>query len=83
MLLIYRPFDEGDWINAAGVEGTVSHVSLVNTTIRTFSNEVLLVPNSKIWMEVIINRTYEKVRRVDMIFRIGHKDSIAKAETNI
>lgn len=80
MLLIYRPFDEGDWINAAGVEGTVSHVSLVNTTIRTFDNEVLLVPNSKIWMEVIINRTYEKVRRVDMIFRISYKDSIPKAE---
>lgn len=80
MLLIYRPFDEGDWINAAGVEGTVSHVSLVNTTIRTFDNEVLLVPNSKIWMEVIINRTYEKVRRVDMVFSIGYKDSIPKAE---
>lgn len=80
MLLIYRPFDEGDWINAAGVEGTVSYVSLVNTTIRTFSNEVLLVPNSKIWMEVIINRTYEKVRRVDMVFGIGYKDSIPKAE---
>lgn len=80
MLLIYRPFDEGDWINAAGVEGTVSNVSLVNTTIRTFDNEVLLVPNSKIWMEVIINRTYEKVRRVDMVFGIGYKDSIPKAE---
>ncbi len=80
MLLIYRPFDEGDWINAAGVEGTVSHVSLVNTTIRTFDNEVLLVPNSKIWMEVIINRTYERVRRVDMVFGIGYKDSIPKAE---
>ncbi|MCF7354608.1 mechanosensitive ion channel family protein [Vibrio sp. CK2-1] len=80
MLLIYRPFDEGDWINAAGVEGTVSHVSLVNTTIRTFDNEVLLVPNSKIWMEVIINRTYERVRRVDMVFGISYSDSIPQAE---
>ncbi|WP_086984458.1 mechanosensitive ion channel domain-containing protein [Vibrio aphrogenes] len=80
MLLIYRPFDEGDWINAAGVEGTVSDVSLVNTTIRTFDNEVLIVPNSKIWMEVIINRTYEKVRRVDMVFGIGYNDSIPEAE---
>ncbi|WP_089123087.1 mechanosensitive ion channel family protein [Vibrio algivorus] len=80
MLLIYRPFDEGDWINAAGVEGTVSNVSLVNTTIRTFDNEVLLVPNSKIWMEVIINRTYEKVRRVDMVFGISYSDSIPQAE---
>ncbi|WP_105902752.1 mechanosensitive ion channel family protein [Vibrio gangliei] len=80
MLLIYRPFDEGDWINAAGVEGTVNDVSLVNTTIRTFDNEVLLVPNSKIWMEVIINRTYEKVRRVDMVFRVGYKESVPKVE---
>ncbi|MFV0574673.1 MAG: mechanosensitive ion channel domain-containing protein [Vibrio sp.] len=80
MLLFYRPFDEGDWIMAAGVEGKVSHVSLVNTTIRTFNNEMLLVPNSKIWMDVIINRTFEKVRRVDMTFGIGYSDSIPKAE---
>ncbi|MBD1577894.1 mechanosensitive ion channel family protein [Vibrio sp. S11_S32] len=80
MVLIYRPFDVGDWVSAAGVEGKVSHVSLVNTTIRTFNNEVLLIPNSKIWTDVIINRTYEKVRRVDMIFGISYKDSIPHAE---
>lgn len=80
MVLIYRPFDVGDWVSAAGVEGKVSKVSLVNTTIRTFDNEVLLIPNSKIWGDVIINRTFEKVRRVDMVFGIGHGDSIPQAE---
>ncbi len=80
MLLIYRPFDVGDWVLAGGVEGKVSKLSLVNTTIRTFSNEVLLVPNSKIWTDVIINRTYEKIRRVDMVFGISYSDYIPKAE---
>ncbi|MGB2079096.1 MAG: mechanosensitive ion channel family protein [Vibrio sp.] len=80
MLLIYRPFDVGDWVFAAGVEGKVSKVSLVNTTIRTFDNEVLLIPNSKIWGDVIINRTFERVRRVDMVFGIAYSDSIEEAE---
>lgn len=80
MLLIYRPFDVGDWVFAGGVEGKVSKVSLVNTTIRTFSNEVLIIPNSKIWGDVIINRTYERVRRVDLLFGVAYSDPIEKVE---
>lgn len=49
MLLIYRPFDVGDFVHAGGVDGKVSHMSLVNTTIRTFDNQIIIVPNSKIW----------------------------------
>lgn len=53
MLLIYRPFDVGDFVHAGGVDGKVSHMSLVNTTIRTFDNQIIIVPNSKIWGDVI------------------------------
>ncbi|AMG31566.1 mechanosensitive ion channel family protein [Grimontia hollisae] len=81
MLLIYRPFDVGDFVSAGGVEGKVSHMSLVNTTIRTFDNQIIIVPNSKIWGDVIKNVTHERIRRVDMVFGIGYKDDLLKAES--
>lgn len=80
MILIYRPFDEGDLVEAAGVKGTVSKLSLVSTTILTLDNQKLVVPNSKIWGDVIRNVTAQTQRRVDMIFSIGYSDDIPKAE---
>ncbi|MEL7292511.1 MAG: mechanosensitive ion channel domain-containing protein [Pseudomonadota bacterium] len=80
MLLIYRPFDVGDFVFAGGVDGKVSHMSLVNTTIKTFDNQIIIIPNSKIWGDVIKNVTHERVRRVDMVFGIGYSDDVLKAE---
>ncbi|WP_375748884.1 mechanosensitive ion channel family protein [Vibrio sp. HN007] len=80
MILIYRPFDVEDFVEAGGVSGMVSHMSLVNTTIRTFDNQIFIVPNSQIWGNTIKNITAEKVRRVDMTFGIGYGDNIDKAE---
>lgn len=80
MLLIYRPFDVGDLVDAGGVSGKVSHMSLVNTTIKTFDNQIIILPNSKIWGDVIKNVTHERLRRVDMVFGIGYEDSIEHAE---
>ena len=81
MILIYRPFDVEDFVEAGGVSGMVSHMSLVNTTIRTFDNQIFIVPNSQIWGNTIKNITAEKVRRVDMTFGIGYSDDIDKAES--
>ncbi|NGN96799.1 mechanosensitive ion channel [Grimontia sp. S25] len=80
MLLIYRPFDVGDFVQAGGVEGKVSHMSLVNTTIKTFDNQIIIVPNSKIWGDVIKNVTHERVRRVDMVFGVSYSDDIEFVE---
>ncbi len=80
MLLIYRPFDVGDFVHAGGVDGKVCHMSLVNTTIRTFDNQIIIVPNNKIWGDVIKNVTHERTRRVDMVFGIGYGDDLLKAE---
>ncbi|OOE51818.1 mechanosensitive ion channel family protein [Salinivibrio kushneri] len=80
MLLIYRPFDVGDFVYAGGVDGKVGNMSLVNTTIRTFDNQIIIVPNSKIWGDVIKNVTRERIRRVDMVFSIGYKDDLLRAE---
>ncbi|GIU12381.1 mechanosensitive ion channel family protein [Shewanella sp. MBTL60-007] len=80
MILIYRPFDVGDLINAGGVTGRVSHMSLVSTTIKTLDNQRLIVPNNKIWGDTINNITVEHQRRVDMTFGIGYGDNIEHAE---
>ncbi|PMO55224.1 mechanosensitive ion channel protein MscS, partial [Vibrio breoganii] len=80
MLLIYRPFDVGDFVFAGSVDGKVSHMSLVNTTIKTFDNQIIIIPNGKIWGDVIKNVTHERLRRVDMVFGIGYADDLLKAE---
>ena len=80
MILFYRPFDVGDVVEAGGIFGKVSHMSLVNTTILTFDNQTLIIPNSKIWGDVIKNLNSQRMRRVDMVFGIGYGDDIPKAE---
>ena len=80
MILIYRPYDVGDLIDAAGAFGKVSSMSLVCTTILTVDNQTLVVPNSKIWGDVIKNVTAQGDRRVDMVFGISYGDDIPHAE---
>ena len=80
MILVYRPFDVGDLIETAGVRGTVSHMSIVNTTILTLDNQTIILPNNKIWGDVIRNVTAQDVRRIDMTFGISYTDDIPKTE---
>jgi len=81
MILAYRPFDVEDLIECAGgVFGKVSQMSLVSTTILTIDNQTLIVPNGKIWGDVITNVTAQRVRRVDLVFGIGYADDIPKTE---
>jgi small conductance mechanosensitive channel len=80
MILLYRPFDVGDFVEAAGISGTVRSMSLVSTTILTFDNQTIVVPNNKIWGDVIKNVTVQKQRRVDMVFGISYDDDIPRAE---
>ena len=80
MLLIYRPFDVGDAVDVGGVTGKIDQVSLVSTTIKTFDNKVVLVPNKNVWGQIITNSSASKERRVDMIFGIGYDDDSEKAK---
>jgi small conductance mechanosensitive channel len=76
MILAYRPFDTGDFIAAGDAEGTVLKMNLVNTTIVTIENKVLIIPNSKIWGGVIMNVTGQKLRRTDIIYRVSYSDDV-------
>lgn len=80
MILIYRPYDVGDIITAAGITGKVEDMSLVYTVVLTFDNQKMIVPNSKIWGDVIQNVTSQRVRRVDLVFGIAYSDDIDEAE---
>ena len=80
MILVYRPFDVGDVIEAAGVTGKVDQMNLVSTMILTFDNQLLIVPNKQVWGGIIRNVTHQDKRRVDMTFGIGYSDDIPKAE---
>ena len=80
MILIYRPYDVDDYVEVAGAAGLVKKMTLVSTTIVTIDNQTLVIPNSKIWGDVIKNVTHQRVRRVDMEFGIGYGDDIEKAE---
>jgi small conductance mechanosensitive channel len=82
MILIYRPYDVDDMIECAGgVFGCVSRMSLVSTTILTIDNQTLVVPNSKIWGDVIKNVTAQRLRRIDMTFGVSYDSDIPHAES--
>jgi len=78
MILGYRPFDVGDIIEAGGVFGRVSKMSMVSTTILTFDNQTLIVPNNKIWGDVIKNITLQHERRIDLEFNVGLNEDVGK-----
>ncbi len=79
-ILMYRPFDVGDFVEAGGVMGTVSHMNIVNTTFKTIDNQVLVVPNNMIWSSVITNVTAQQTRRIDLKFTVSYGDDLDKVE---
>ena len=79
MIMINRPFDEGDYVLVGGVSGTVRSVSIVATTVTTPDNQVIVIPNKNVWGNVITNVTASETRRVDLVFGISYEDSIPDA----
>lgn len=80
MILGYRPFDVGDVIEAGTVSGRVSRMSMASTTILTFDNQTLIVPNNKIWGDVIKNITLQQDRKIDLEFNIGLDQDIEQVK---
>jgi small conductance mechanosensitive channel len=75
-ILIYRPYDVDEIVQAAGVIGRVKEMGLANTTIVTFDRRRLYVPNKKIWSEVIENRSAEPLRRIEATVSIGYEEEL-------
>jgi len=83
MILLYRPYDIGDVIDAGGTKGKVEAMSLVSTTLVTPDNQIVVIPNNSIWGATITNVTARATRRVDMTFGCGYGDDLDKAEQMI
>jgi small conductance mechanosensitive channel len=79
MLILLRPFTLGDYIEVAGVQGTVKAISLTATVLATADNQRILVPNTKVTGEIIRNVTANDTRRIDLTIGIGYGDDVARA----
>lgn len=79
MLLIFRPFKIGDYVEVAGVAGTVKAVGLFVTEFATPDNIQIVAPNGQIWGSAVRNFSFHPTRRVDFDLGIGYGDDIGKA----
>lgn len=80
MLILLRPFTLGDYIEVAGVQGTVKAISLASTVLATGDNQRIIVPNAKITGEIIRNATANDTRRIDLTVGISYGDDMARAK---
>jgi small conductance mechanosensitive channel len=79
MLLMFRPFKVGDYVEAGGVSGTVKNIGIFTTTLTTPDNVAITMPNSAVWGQTITNYAANDTRRVDMVMGISYDDSIQTA----
>ncbi len=83
MLVFFRPFRSGDYIEAAGISGSVVSIKIFNTILRTSDNRIITVPNALIYADSITNFSAEDKRRIDLVIGIGYDDDIARAKALI
>jgi small conductance mechanosensitive channel len=83
LLIIFRPFKAGDYIEGAGVAGVVEQISIFTTQLRTPDNKTIIIPNSGITAGNITNYSTKEERRVDMVFGVGYSDDIDKVKSVI
>ncbi len=79
MIAITKPFRVGDYVDIAGKSGSINNVGASITTMTTVDNKRIIVPNSKIWGEPIVNYTALNVRMIDMTVGISYNDDMSKA----
>ncbi len=79
MLILFKPFKIGDFIEAGGVTGIVEKITVFNSILRSPDNKEIIVPNAHIYGGTIVNFSAKPTRRVDLVIGIGYDDDIKKA----
>lgn len=79
MILLFRPFKVGDFIDAQGYTGTVSEIQVFNTVLKTPDNKTVIIPNGGLSNSSMVNFSTEEERRVDWTIGIGYGDDVDKA----
>ena len=80
VILLFRPFKVGDFIEAQGVAGTVKQIQIFNTLLTTGDNKIIIVPNAKLSNDMVVNYSKGGTRRVDWTFTISYGDDYDKAK---
>ena len=83
MLIVRRPFKQGDFIEVAGTMGTVKEISVFTTELSSLDNLQLIVPNGQIWGSTITNYSIYDKRRLDLRFSVAYETDISFVETLI
>lgn len=78
LMIIFRPFKAGDYIEGAGVAGTVEEIQIFATQLKTPDNKTIIVPNAKMMGDNITNYSAKDTRRVDMVIGVGYGDDLKK-----
>lgn len=80
LILIFRPYKVGDFIDAAGVSGSVKRIEIFSTILTTPDNKTIIVPNGAVSNGAITNFSTQDTRRVDIVFGIGYDDDLKKGK---
>lgn len=80
MLIMFKPFKLGDFVEAAGVAGSVESIRIFSTVMKTGDNREITVPNSQIYGGIITNYSARDTRRIDLVIGIGYSDNIGTAK---
>ncbi|MEM7438883.1 MAG: mechanosensitive ion channel domain-containing protein [Pseudomonadota bacterium] len=83
MLIVFRPFKVGDFIDVSGGMGTVKEITLFTTELTTVDNLQIIIPNSAVFGSSITNYSFHDRRRVDLVFGVGYGADLKAAETAI
>jgi len=83
LIVIFRPYRVGDYVEAAGVAGTIMQVQILTTMMKTPDNKEIIVPNSQIMGSIITNYSANETRRVDMTVGVSYGDDLDKVRKTI
>jgi small conductance mechanosensitive channel len=83
LIVLFRPYKVGDYIEGAGISGSVEQVQILTTVLKTPDNKEVIVPNSQIMSSIITNYSANDTRRVDMVVGVSYKDDLDKVRKTL
>jgi small conductance mechanosensitive channel len=83
LIVLFRPYRVGDWVEAAGISGAVEQVQILTTLLKTADNKQIIVPNGQIMNSIITNYSTNTTRRVDLEIGVSYDDDIDKVRSTI
>lgn len=80
MIIVFRPFKNGDYVEAAHIAGTIEEISIFTTKMRSPDNKTIIVPNGTVIANNIVNYSSKPTRRIDLTFSVGYGDDLGKVK---